>query len=89
MALIQVCDICRVEVGNNVRTYVEMSIHKGNDLPLGNVFRITLCEDCFKKFVNKDFINQVKKNSNGDVDLSKVTQSQEKLDEDIDLSYIN
>ena len=26
MALIQVCDICRVEVGNNVKTYVEMSI---------------------------------------------------------------
>ena len=89
MALIQVCDICRVEVGNNVKTYVEMSIHEDTGFPLGSVSRITLCEDCFKKFVNKDFISQVQKTSNGDVDLSKVTQPQEKLDEDIDLSYIN
>ena len=80
MAVIQVCDICRVEVGNNVKTYVEMSIHKGTGLPLSDVSRITLCEECFKKFVNKDLINQVQRNLNGDIDLSKVTKSQEKLD---------
>ena len=73
MAVIQVCDICRVEVGNNVKTYVEMSIHEDTGLPLGSVSRITLCEDCFKKYISATLIDDVEKELDGQVDLSKVT----------------
>ena len=48
MVMIQVCDICHTELENPSQTFVDIAINKrrGN-FPLPEMFRLTLCEDCF------------------------------------------
>ena len=37
------------------------------------MIRLTICEDCFKKYINATLIDDVEKELDGQVDLSKVT----------------
>ena len=73
MAVIQVCDICRVELERPPRTYVDIVVNKKRDFPLSEMIRLTICEDCFKKYINATLIDDVEKELDGQVDLSKVT----------------
>ena len=73
MAVIQVCDICRVELERPPRTYVDIVINKKRDFPLPEMIRLTICEYCFKKYVSATLIDDVEKELDGQVDLSKVT----------------
>lgn len=74
MVMIQVCDICRTELENPSQNYVDIAINKRRkDFPLPEMFRLTLCEDCFKKYVNETLINDVEKELDGRVNLGKVT----------------
>ena len=38
------------------------------------MIRLTICEDCFKKYISATLIDDVEKELDGQVDLSKVTK---------------
>ena len=81
MAVIQVCDICRVELERPPRTYVDIVVNKKRDFPLPEMIRLTICEDCFKKYISATLIDDVEKELDGQVDLSKVINRVECEDE--------
>lgn len=71
MAMIQVCDICRAELERPSQTYVDIVINKRSDFPLPEMIRLTVCEDCFKKYINATLIDDVEKELDGEINLSK------------------
>lgn len=74
MALVRVCDICRTELEKGKTTgYVEIDIYKPT--PYTSLMfptSVTLCENCFKKYVNETFIDKVETDLDGTLDLCKV-----------------
>ena len=74
MALVRVCDICRTELEKDRNIgYVEIDIYKPVSYS-GLMFptSVTLCEECFKKYVNKTFTNEVETGLDGKLDLHKL-----------------
>lgn len=71
MAMIQVCDICRAELERPSQTYVDIVINKKRNFPIAEMIRLTVCEDCFKKYVNETLIDDVKRELDGEINLSK------------------
>lgn len=60
MAIIRVCDVCRCSLESEDRkSYVNLEyVQYKPQCPIGIPQSVTLCKDCFRKYVNSNLLNK-------------------------------